>query len=320
MSLGITPSHDRTLDEVKDAGRARWRDDEIASRLQGQGGRHSRQAQGRRGARRTLRPTSRRSRSKPRPASSAAGAAGAIPAEDGRSGVPAPPRTPPAAPKATTPTQRVVFRVTDINDAAARCQLADAKTARRDACSSAIGDDVIGQYIALARKRSRHQPINQAGAGAGHGGSNSGSNLPDSTECRSSLRRTAFAARYAAGEPQVVWTTLVADLETPVSAFLKARRRPADELPARSRRGRRSARPLFHHRPRARSDLARRDGKRRDQPRARAPIPTRSCRCRRAAARRAARADRRKPHGACRTACRRWRPACSAISATTWCG
>jgi anthranilate synthase component 1 len=32
---------------------------------------------------------------------------------------------------------------------------------------------------------------------------------------------SAFAKRYAAGEPQVVWTTLVADLETPVSAFLK---------------------------------------------------------------------------------------------------
>ncbi len=31
----------------------------------------------------------------------------------------------------------------------------------------------------------------------------------------------AFAARYAAGTPQVVWTTLVADLETPVSVFLK---------------------------------------------------------------------------------------------------
>src|SRR5215469_11537609 len=31
----------------------------------------------------------------------------------------------------------------------------------------------------------------------------------------------AFAARYAGGVPQVVWTTLVADLETPVSAFLK---------------------------------------------------------------------------------------------------
>src|SRR5688572_4214415 len=31
----------------------------------------------------------------------------------------------------------------------------------------------------------------------------------------------AFAAKYDAGEPQLVWTTLVADLETPVSAFLK---------------------------------------------------------------------------------------------------
>src|SRR5690606_10920844 len=31
-----------------------------------------------------------------------------------------------------------------------------------------------------------------------------------------------FAARYARGEPQVVWTTLVSDLETPVSAYLKA--------------------------------------------------------------------------------------------------
>src|SRR3984885_1745857 len=37
-----------------------------------------------------------------------------------------------------------------------------------------------------------------------------------------------FAARYAAGEAQAVWTTLVADLETPVSAFLKvARSRPS---------------------------------------------------------------------------------------------
>jgi anthranilate synthase component 1 len=30
-----------------------------------------------------------------------------------------------------------------------------------------------------------------------------------------------FAARYEQGAPQVIWTTLVADLETPVSAFLK---------------------------------------------------------------------------------------------------
>jgi anthranilate synthase component I len=42
----------------------------------------------------------------------------------------------------------------------------------------------------------------------------------------------AFAARYAAGEPQVVWTTLVADLETPVSAYLKiAGARPEGSSP-----------------------------------------------------------------------------------------
>jgi anthranilate synthase component 1 len=35
------------------------------------------------------------------------------------------------------------------------------------------------------------------------------------------LDESAFAARYAAGAPQLVSTTLVADLETPVSAFLK---------------------------------------------------------------------------------------------------
>jgi anthranilate synthase component 1 len=32
---------------------------------------------------------------------------------------------------------------------------------------------------------------------------------------------SAFVERYRRGEPQVVWTSLVADLETPVSAFLK---------------------------------------------------------------------------------------------------
>ena len=33
--------------------------------------------------------------------------------------------------------------------------------------------------------------------------------------------RAAFTARYRDGRAQVVWTRLVADLETPVSAYLK---------------------------------------------------------------------------------------------------
>ena len=40
----------------------------------------------------------------------------------------------------------------------------------------------------------------------------------------------AFAKGYAAGEPQVVWTTLVADLETPVSAYLKLAASKANTL------------------------------------------------------------------------------------------
>ncbi len=39
-----------------------------------------------------------------------------------------------------------------------------------------------------------------------------------------------FAGTYARGEPQVLWTTLVADLETPVSAFLKIAHRPLSFL------------------------------------------------------------------------------------------
>ena len=31
----------------------------------------------------------------------------------------------------------------------------------------------------------------------------------------------AFSATYEAGKPQLVWTKLVADLETPVSAYIK---------------------------------------------------------------------------------------------------
>ena len=131
-----------------------------------------------------------------------------------------------------------------------------------------------------------------------------------------------FAARYAAGEPQVVWTTLVADLETPVSAYLKvagARRLRADELPAgiRSRaapcaaaiRSSGSTRiSFFASTARTPRSIAR-------------PRPTRRLRAgQRAAADGLARPDRREPHRAAGQRCRRWLPAFSAISAMTWCG
>src|SRR5690606_35486353 len=44
---------------------------------------------------------------------------------------------------------------------------------------------------------------------------------PEPTSMRIEPTAEDFARRYNRGEPQVVWSTLVADLETPVSAFLK---------------------------------------------------------------------------------------------------
>ena len=41
------------------------------------------------------------------------------------------------------------------------------------------------------------------------------------TDFEAQPARSAFIERYRKGEPQVVWTRLVADLETPVSAALK---------------------------------------------------------------------------------------------------
>ena len=57
-----------------------------------------------------------------------------------------------------------------------------------------------------------------------------------------------FAARFDAGASQVVWTRLVADLETPVCLMLKLAEARQDSLPARIGRGRRGARPLLDHR------------------------------------------------------------------------
>src|SRR6185295_5298878 len=73
-----------------------------------------------------------------------------------------------------------------------------------------------GAIPGLAPERSRHQR-QPGGACASARQQRAGQQLNMLIEPSAA----AFAARYAAGEPQVVWTTLVADLETPVSAFLK---------------------------------------------------------------------------------------------------
>ena len=115
-------------------------------------------------------------------------------------------------------------------------------------------EDIFAEYIARLESEIG-VTINQARAATG--GQRRARRRRTEFPCRSSRRHAAFAKRYARGEAQVVWTTLVADLETPVSAFLKIAGGTADELPAGVGRRRRGARPLFDHRARSRSDLAR---------------------------------------------------------------
>ena len=131
-----------------------------------------------------------------------------------------------------------------------------------------------------------------------------------------------FAAALCAGRPQVVWTSLVADLETPVSAMLKLADGPAVQLPARDRRGRRDARPLLRSIGLKPDLIWRCRGERAEINRAR-PLRPRRVRARApsGALDSAARADRaRAAIELPPRRCRRWRPACSATWATTWCG
>ena len=129
----------------------------------------------------------------------------------------------------------------------------------------------------------------------------------------------AFAARYSRGGPQVVWTTLVADLDTPVSAFLKtgADRKLSfllESVEGGAVRGRYSIIGLDPDLIwRARGTRAEINRNARAEPDAFVPVP-------RAAARRRCAPSSTKAASTCPPACRRWRRACSAISATTWCG
>ena len=120
-------------------------------------------------------------------------------------------------------------------------------------------------------------------------------------------RAEAFARAYAAGAAQVVWTTLVADLETPVSAFLKvAGGRPLsfllESVEGGAMRGRYSIIGLD-------PDVVWRTNgdEGRDQPQRAHAVPTLSSRARTPPLA-ALRASSPRAGSTCRTTCRRWRP------------
>ena len=125
-STGITPSRERTLDEVKDQVVARWRDDEIAERLKAKADRDARQAQGRHAVRRTSpRPTS--SRSRWRPGIKRGAAAGRLLPAQPSAEIFRTPKDAAGSVEGDKPTERIVFRVTEVKVPPLDPESADAK-------------------------------------------------------------------------------------------------------------------------------------------------------------------------------------------------
>ena len=141
---GITPSRERTLDEVKDQVAARWRDDEIAARLQAKAddmlgklkaGTALAQVASEAGLK--VESASGLQRGKP---------AGFVPAKV----VDAVFKTPKGAPgsaEGETQTQRFVFRVTEVIDPPLDANSPEAKQLTTTLQNS-FADDMIGEYIA----------------------------------------------------------------------------------------------------------------------------------------------------------------------------
>src|SRR4029077_19383044 len=110
-------------------------------------------------------------------------------------------------------TERVVFVLTDITvpgfDAASSEGKRIEETTRRS-----LSEDLLAQYVGRLQTE-LGASINMEALRRVASGSS------DQNCMQIEPSAGPFAALYQRGEPQVVWTTLVADLETPVSAFLK---------------------------------------------------------------------------------------------------
>ena len=214
---GITPSRERPLEEVKEQVEARWREQEIATRLNAKATAILDKLKAGIDLRRCRRGRAA-SRSRARPVSSAARASGALSA----AAIDAVFRTAKDAvgkADAAQPTEQVVFRVTDIVVPTLDMASDDAKRIV-ETLDRGLSEDMFGRIYCQARKRDRrdHQSKRaEPGDQRRDGHRRRELTLPMQIEPQA----TAFAKRYARGEAQVVWTTLVSDLETPVSAFLK---------------------------------------------------------------------------------------------------
>ena len=115
-------------------------------------------------------------------------------------------------------TMRFVFRVTDVVDPALDPV---ASKAISTSLLNSYTDDIVGAYVTRLES-DFGVTLNQQALNQVIGGLPASPARPTTTDpMQIEPSETAFAERYSRGQTQVVWTTLVADLETPVSAFLK---------------------------------------------------------------------------------------------------
>ena len=206
-------------------------------------------------------------------------------------------------------TERAVFRVAEATVPEYIVTTPQAEAYDRQ-LSQMISQDVLEQYIAYLQVELEAQ-IDEA-------------RLRHGDRRRRVLMELApafetVAAAYDAGRPSLVSTRLVADLETPVAAFLKLRRAKSgaafllESVEGGAQRGRYSMiglEPDLVWRCRdgtCEIDRAALSGEGRF-------APDDSGRRSRACAR-----SSRRAGSSTRRTCRRWRRGCSAISATTWC-
>jgi peptidyl-prolyl cis-trans isomerase D len=141
---GVTPSHERTLDEVKDQVAARWHDDEVAKRLQAKAddilgklkaGSALAQLAGETGVK--VETVTGLQRGKPTEQAPAKLLQAVFVAAKGASG----------AAEGAKPDERVVFTVTDIADPKLDLAAPDSKKIE-GSLQNSYADDIIGEYLA----------------------------------------------------------------------------------------------------------------------------------------------------------------------------
>ena len=121
---------------------------------------------------------------------------------------------------AATPDGRVVFKITA--DRTPPVDFADARVkAMASKLDTATRESLLDQYVAALRRTLGVVRPSRTSCNPPRAAEQPMTTLPD---------YEAFARAYVAGEAEVAVTTLVADLETPVSAYLKLARGRAGNM------------------------------------------------------------------------------------------